>query len=128
MSFKLPKMIFTECCLCFHDKTNFISEINLVKILSPRNTPIRYKRPLFRYGIWARIRGERTLPAICLQQYSAGEAEFSLRNSTKVSQIFTVLLSLRDLISRNSFLKSSCIRFARSDYRYSYICFVLCAS
>ena len=70
------------------------------------NTPIRYKRPLFRYGIWARIRGERTLPAICLQQYSACEAEFSLRNSTEVSQIFKVLLSLRDLISRNSFLKA----------------------
>ena len=88
------------------------------------NTPIRYKRPLFRYGIWARIRGERTVPAICLQQHSACEAELSLRNSTNVSQIFKVLLSLRDLISRSSFFKSSCIRFARSDYRYNYICFV----
>ena len=63
-----------------------------------------------------RIRGERTLPAISLQQYYACDAEFSIRNLTKVSQCFQVFLSLRDLISRNSFLKSSCICFALSDY------------
>ena len=50
------------------------------------NTPIRYKQPLFRYGIWARIRGEITLPAICLQQYSACEAEFQ---SSKFDKSFS---------------------------------------
>ena len=35
----------------------------------------------------------------------------------KFLRFVKVLLSLRDLISRNSFFKSSCIRFARSDYR-----------
>ena len=34
----------------------------------------------------------------------------------KFLRFLKVLLSLRDLISRSSFFKSSCIRFARSDY------------
>ena len=47
---------------------------------------------------------------------------FAIRQ--KFLRFLKVLLSLRDLILRSSFFKSSCIRFARSDYRYSYICFV----
>ena len=84
--------ILFESFVLSRRETYLISDVGAVSILSrfsaSFNTPILYKRPLFGYGIWARIRGERTLPAICLQQYNVCDAEFSIRNLPKVSQFF----------------------------------------